>query len=60
MASRDHEDRGRQCRWGSGSSGTSSTKHLAQAQKLPQSGKADASAMGNKGGTPAGAQGKGS
>jgi putative membrane protein len=35
-------------------------EHLAQAQKLPQSGKADASAMGNKGGTPAGAQGKGS
>lgn len=35
-------------------------EHLAQAQKLPQSGKADASTMGNKGAAPAGTQGKGS
>jgi putative membrane protein len=34
-------------------------EHLAQAQKLPQSGKADASTMGNTGGA-AGTQGKGS
>lgn len=34
-------------------------EHLAQAQKLPQSGKADAATMGNKGATPA-TQGKGS